>query len=250
MGEDLVSLRILIVSQSSSDRGLWRQAVALAPMPIELIEAEALGSAQPLFARGVADIVLLDAAMPEPDRSAVAAAARATASAPFIVVIAPNDSSARGIDADGVINRPSSLAEAQYLVDRIAHVRLPSRVLVVDDSGTMRSIVRKILSATRFPVEVAEAEEGGAALERIRSGNFDIVILDYNMPGLNGLDTLAEIKREHPRLEVVMITSTQDESVATRVRAAGAAAFLKKPFFPADIDVVLHAFCGMRPAPG
>jgi CheY-like chemotaxis protein len=250
MSEDIVSLRMLIVSQSPEDRGMWRQAAALAPMPIEMIEADALASAQPTLRLGAADIVLLDSEVPEPDRSAIAAAARTAASAPFIVLIAPSESAARGVDADGLINTPSSLAEMQYLIDRIAHVRLPSRILVVDDSGTMRSIVRKILSATRFPVEVAEAEEGGAALERIRSGNFHIVILDYNMPGLNGLETLAEIKRDHPGLEVVMITSTQDEAVATRVRAAGAAAFLKKPFFPADIDVVMHAFCGMRPAPG
>jgi CheY-like chemotaxis protein len=109
--------------------------------------------------------------------------------------------------------------------------------------------VRKILSATRFPLDIAEAAEGAGALERLRKDSFDIIFLDYNMPGLNGLDTLAEIKRDHPSLEVIMITSTQDEAMAARARAAGAAAFLKKPFFPADIDAVLHAFCGMRPIP-
>jgi CheY-like chemotaxis protein len=200
--------------------------------------------------RAGADIVVLDAAVPEPDRSAVASAAGSVAPAPFILVTAHNDSVARGVDADGVVTKPSNTAEAQYLIDRIVHVRAPIHVLIVDDSSTMRSIVRKILLATRFPVVVAEAEEGSAALAQIRGGNFDIVFLDYNMPGVNGLDTLAEIKRDHPRLEVVMISSTQDEAVASRVRSAGAAAFLKKPFFPADIDVVLHAFCGMRPAPG
>jgi hypothetical protein len=46
-----------------------------------------------------------------------------------------------------------------------------------------------------------------------------------------------------------MITSTQDEAMASKARAAGAAAFLKKPFFPADIEAVLHAYCGMRPIP-
>ena len=250
MSDDLVSLRMLIVTPSSADRDLWRQAIGLAPMPIEFIEAEGLPAAQPLLARGAADIVLLDAGIPEPERSAIANAARAAASAPFIVIKAQNDSVARGVDADGVVTKPSSVAEAQYLIDRITHVRIPIKVLIVDDSSTMRSIVRKILFATRFPITVDEAEEGGAALARIRDGNFDVVFLDYNMPGLNGLETLAEIKRDHPRLEVVMISSTQDDGMAARVRSAGAAAFLRKPFFPSDIDVVLHAFCGMRPAPG
>lgn len=244
---DIVSVQILIVSPVASDRDLWRQAIGLASVPIESEEADSGSGAQAVLARGGIDIVILDIDLPEPDRSQVAYAARKAAGHPFVIVSAPIDRSVRGIDADGVVTRPSSLAEAQYLIDRCIRVRLPSRVLVVDDSSTMRSIVRKILSASRFPVDVAEAAEGGAALKLIREGDFDIVFLDYFMPGLNGIDTLAEIKRAHPRLEVVMITAQQDEAVATRVRAAGAAAFLKKPFFPADIDAVLHAFCGVRP---
>jgi CheY-like chemotaxis protein len=119
-------------------------------------------------------------------------------------------------------------------------------VLVVDDSGTMRSIVRKILSGSRYALEVSEAEEGIAALVQVKTGNFDMVLLDYNMPGLNGLETLAEIKRESPRIAVVMMTSTVDDAIADRARAAGAAAFLKKPFFPKDIDAVLERFYGLK----
>lgn len=249
MSDDLVSVRLMVVSQGSPDRDLWRQAAGLASLPIEAAEVETVAEAAQLLNRAGVDIVLLDADFPEPQRSAVVRASRSARTRPVVVLCAESDTDASGIDGDGVVTKPSSVAEAQYLIDRILRARLPSRVLVVDDSSTMRSIVKKILSATRFPLDVAEAEEGGAALERLRDGNFDIIFLDYNMPGLNGLDTLAEIKRDHPRLEVVMITSTQDETVATRVRTAGAAAFLKKPFFPADIDAVLHAYCGMRPIP-
>ena len=69
---------------------------------------------------------------------------------------------------------------------------------MVDDSGTMRSIVRKILSASRFALEVQEAEEGIAALGLLRTGNFGIVFLDYNMPGLNGFETLSESNVKFP----------------------------------------------------
>ena len=249
MSDDLISVRMMIVSKGSPDREHWRQATGLASLPIEAAEVETVAEAAQLLSRAGVDVLLLDAEFPEPQRSAVVRAARTSRARPVVVVCAAEDTDAAGIDGDGVITKPSSVAEAQYLIDRILRARVPSRVLIVDDSSTMRSIVRKILSATRFPLDIAEAEEGAAALERLRGDSFDIIFLDYNMPGLNGLDTLAEIKREHPRLEVVMITSTQDEAVATRVRAAGAAAFLKKPFFPADIDAVLHAFCGMRPIP-
>ena len=76
-----------------------------------------------------------------------------------------------------------------------------------------------------------------AALRRL-DGSVDLVLLDYNMPGFNGLETLAEIKRVAPKVAVVMITSTEDKEVAAKAKDLGAT-FLKKPFYPADIDAVL-----------
>ena len=114
----------------------------------------------------------------------------------------------------------------------------------------MRSIVRKILSASRFALDINEAEEGIAALNQLRSGNFDMVFLDYNMPGLNGFETLSEIKRENPKVAVVMMTAKTDDAIASRARAGGALAFLKKPFYPTDIDAVLLRFYGMSTSSG
>jgi DNA-binding NtrC family response regulator len=126
--------------------------------------------------------------------------------------------------------------------------KFPTRVLIVDDSGTMRSIVRKILSASRFALDMQEAAEGFAALEQLRSGKFGLVFLDYNMPGFNGLETLSEIKRESPAVAVVMMTSTLDNAIADRAHAAGALAFLKKPFYPADIERLLERYYGLHTA--
>jgi CheY-like chemotaxis protein len=72
------------------------------------------------------------------------------------------------------------------------------------------------------------------------------VFLDYNMPGLNGFETLSEIKRESPNVAVVMMTSTVDDAIADRAHASGALAFLKKPFYPADIDRVLERYYGLH----
>src|ERR1700721_2561827 len=97
----------------------------------------------------------------------------------------------------------------------------------VHDSSAMRVIVRKTLGATRFPFEVSEAAEGAAALKLAGEREFDIVFLDYNMPGSKGLEILAEFKREKRRMSIVVMSSAQDASLAERVRAQGAA-FLKK----------------------
>jgi CheY-like chemotaxis protein len=128
-------------------------------------------------------------------------------------------------------------------------LKVPSRVLVVDDSTTIRSIVRKILNGCRFPLEIFEAEDGIDALKQVNAGKFDVIFLDYHMPGLDGIEMLAQLKQQQPQVEVVMMTSTLDTAVAQRARAAGAAAFLKKPFYPSDVDAVLYGVHRLRPPP-
>jgi DNA-binding NarL/FixJ family response regulator len=118
--------------------------------------------------------------------------------------------------------------------------------MIVDDSGVMRSIVRKILGASQFRLNISEAREGTDALAKIRSGAVDIVFLDHNMPGLNGLETLSEIKREMPSVAVVMMSSTPDPAVVVRAGDVGAAGFLKKPFFPRDVDELLERHYELR----
>ncbi len=253
MDGDLVILRMLAVYEPQHERDLLRQAAASATFPIELVEANDAAAACAALSNGVIDIALLDCAIAPGARAAVVSAARKTPRPPFMVLTATPGTAAARLSAaeaavDGVVSKPGGLAEARDLVERCIRARRVSRVLLVDDSSTMRSIVRKILASSRFPLEISEAEEGVEALRQIATGRFDIVFLDYNMPGLNGIETLAEIKRQYPRLEVVMITSTAEDAVAERARGAGAAAFIKKPFYPADIDAVLHGIFGLRPA--
>src|SRR6266446_3306762 len=250
MGGELVSLRILAVFGSRQDLNLLRQAAAAAALPVEVIEADSAIAARNAFA-GDIDIAFLDAAVGGEERAAFIAAARSARQPPFVILVAATPEGARAVSvneaaADGLVVKPTKPEEARSLVERCIRARLTIRVLVVDDSATIRSIVRKILAASRFRVEVAEAEGGIKALMQVASGKFDLVFLDHDMPGLTGVETLCEIKRQYPRLQVVIMASTANEAVVQRARAAGAAAFLKKPFYPADIDAVLHSIYGLR----
>jgi CheY-like chemotaxis protein len=253
MSGDIVSLRILTVVAASKERELLRQGAAAVSVPIDILEADNATVARRQLADGDIDIVFLDFSLAATDRAEVISAARSAKPAPFIIFIAANRNEAgalaNGAGVDGAVVRPIHLAEAKSLFERAVRARLPSRVLVVDDSPTTRSIVRKILSVSRFRIEIAEAQEGIEALKLIRTRNFDLVILDYNMPGLNGVETLSEIKRQYPRVGVVMMTSTLNEEIAEKARTAGAAAFLKKPFYPSDIDAVLYSVFGLRETP-
>jgi len=241
MTDELLSLRVIVASGSSEDHELFRQAASASKVPIEIIEADGATAAGRLL-DGAIDLVFLDGALASDEITRMIAMARATPRPPFTVLLG---GSRAAFEADALAAKPTDLEEARRLVEGSIRVRLPSRVLVVDDSATMRSIVRKILTATRFPLEVTEVAQGVEAIEVARDTAFDIVFLDYNMPGFNGLETMAEFRREKRRVTFVLMTSTQDDALAERTRAQGAT-FLKKPFFLADIEAVLCGFYGLR----
>lgn len=244
MTNDLLFVRALLVSQEPRLRARFRHAVSSSPVPLEIVEAADATAACNSLPAGI-DLVYLDGDLPEAEIGQVISALPAAAKPPFSILLGSPTTAGRVFETDGLASKPSRPEAVQALVDRSVRVRIPSRALLVDDSATMRSIVRKALAATRFQFHVTEASEGFAALKLVRDGDFHIVFLDYNMPDFSGLETLAEFKREKRPVSVVLISSTQDATVAERARAEGAA-FLKKPFFPIDVENALCGFYGLR----
>ena len=254
MSDDFVTLKVLIVSEAPAERELLRRVASQVSVPVDVIEIADAGRAATcdFLSRDSADVVFLDSRMPKPDRQAVLEAARAAKGLPLVVFVGPADIRTRevmtdGLACDGVLAKPIDAGEAQALLDGCVRARIPNRVLVVDDSSTVRSVVRKVLQASRFRLESDEAEEGFAALERARQHRYDIVFLDCNMPGLDGFATLAELRRNHPHMQVVMITGSSDDSLAHKARAAGAKDLLFKPFYAKDIDAILKRLFGLTP---
>jgi CheY-like chemotaxis protein len=248
MSGDLVSLRVLIATAVPSQQELWQRGAAQASIPIDFAAADA-AAATAMLAKSGADICIVDHALPGVETAAVIAAARAARPSPLIFLSMPHGGQRPG-DVDGVLAKPANAEGARKLVEICARAKFPTRVLIVDDSSTMRSIVRKILAASRFAFDVREAAEGTSALEQLGGGNFGLVFLDYHMPGFNGIETLLEIKRVAPHVSVVMMTSTVDNAIAERALSSGAMAFLNKPFYPADIDAVLERHYGLHMSAG
>lgn len=243
MSEDLLSLRMMMVGAPKADCALWSQGATRASVPIEFFTVDAGGSGMP---QGGLDIVVLDGALSEMASAAVVQTARALRPTPLVIVCGAGTGAARPPGVDGLVPRPSTVEDAQRAADLCVKACLPKRVLVVDDSSTMRAIVRKILSGSRFRLQIEDSADGESALAQVRSGRFSLVFVDYNMPGFNGLDTLKEIRRQHEDVAVVLMTSSLDAALAERARQAGAFAFLKKPFYPADIDGILERYFGLN----
>lgn len=108
------------------------------------------------------------------------------------------------------------------------------KVLVVDDGPFTRKLLKKLLRS--FPCVVLEAGDGVEALALIATEAPDLVLLDVNMPVLNGLQTLQEIRASeaHRNLPVVSISAYAERSMVMRLIELGIAGFLVKPFQPED----------------
>jgi excisionase family DNA binding protein len=103
-----------------------------------------------------------------------------------------------------------------------------SRVLVVDDESSIRELLQKTLALAEYDVDTAP--DGRAALERLRLGNYDLLIADLKMPGMDGLTLIREAKRLKTDLPVIIITGFSTESSAIEAVNLGVAGYLTKPF--------------------
>ena len=111
------------------------------------------------------------------------------------------------------------------------------RFLVVDDFSTMRRIVCNLLKDSGF-TETEEAEDGTAALVKLRGGKFDFVISDINMPNVNGLQLLAEVKKDAAlkHIPVLMVTAEARKEDILLAAQLGAAGYVVKPFTKAILE--------------
>jgi DNA-binding NarL/FixJ family response regulator len=102
------------------------------------------------------------------------------------------------------------------------------RVLVADDHTIIRDGLRQILADTPDLVVAGEAANGNEALERVRDGTWDVLVLDVSMPGRSGLDLIKQIRKEKPRLPILVFSMHQEEQYAARALRAGASGYLTK----------------------
>lgn len=105
------------------------------------------------------------------------------------------------------------------------------KVLLVDDSGTMRTIQKRCLNKLGIE-DVAEAEDGIQALQIFETATFDVVLSDWNMPNMDGLSLLKEIRQRNKQIPVIMITTEAERARVVMAIQAGVSDYLVKPFTP------------------
>src|SRR6185295_1380272 len=97
------------------------------------------------------------------------------------------------------------------------------RILIADDHAIVRRGLKHIVSEQSDMTVGGEAENEREVLDLVHAGHWDVVVLDINMPGRSGLEVLKELKRQHPKLPVLVLSVHPEDQYGVRVLKAGAA---------------------------
>ena len=114
------------------------------------------------------------------------------------------------------------------------------KILIADDHAIVRQGLKQILAETSDLVVAGEAANGQEVLEQIRQNDCDLALLDLAMPGRDGLETLKELKREIPKLPVLILSIYPEEQYAVRALKAGASGYLTKESAPEELIAAIR----------
>ena len=120
-------------------------------------------------------------------------------------------------------------------------------ILVVEDDSAIRRGLRATLTAMRF--DIGEAATGEEALMRLRMVNYEAVLMDLNMPGMGGVEACKRVRKEYPRISIIVVTVRDSEEDKIEALDAGADDYVTKPFQMQELAARIRAAVRRRRTP-
>jgi two-component system chemotaxis response regulator CheY len=122
-------------------------------------------------------------------------------------------------------------------------------ILVVDDFSTMRRIIKGLLQDLGFS-NITEADDGLTALPLLKAGNFDLLITDWNMPGMQGVELLRQVRADErlKKLPVLMLTAEAKREQIVEAAQAGVSGYVIKPFTAATLKEKIDKIFTVKPS--
>lgn len=114
------------------------------------------------------------------------------------------------------------------------------KILIADDHAIVRRGLKQIISENSDMTVAGEASDGQAVMDKVRKDHYDLVLLDISMPGRTGLDILKELKTDHPKLPILILSMYPEEQYAVRVLRAGASGYLTKDSAPDELITAIR----------
>ncbi len=247
---DYLTIKMLVADDSRTIQRFFKDVVATAPMPVELVTADNGVECMVLLEQGGIDVAFIDIHMPEMSGMEAVSRARFKGNKTFVTLMSDKFDQrrltiARQVRAYEYLTKPFTGADVLSILRTFRSISRRTRTLIVDDSRTIRHVAVRVLRRSVFNLVIEEAASGERALKLFGEGSYGLVLLDYNMPGLDGLNTLDRIRADDPNTKVIMISADRNDELVREAMARGAVAFLHKPFFAADVDRALHAAFGL-----
>ncbi len=244
-------LKVLVADDSRLIHDIFNDIASRSPIPFEVISADDGQQCVDALNRGGIHLAFIDVNMPEMSGMEAVGKARTVGNKTFVTLMSANANQRRmqlalQLRIYEFLSKPFTAEQVMRILQTYCRVTLPSNALVVDDSTTVRRIIKKVFANSIFNIDVTEAGDGQTALDCCARGEFDAVFLDCNMPGLPGTATLEQLLARDRGVKVIMISGERNETRRRWALDRGAAAFLYKPFNAADIDRELHALFGLR----
>lgn len=245
-------LKVLVADDASAIHGVFAEMAPASPTPFDLVTVRNGRQCMEMLSRDRINVAFIDVNMPDMNGMDAVDGARRIGAKTFITLMSTSANKrrlqlARQLKVYDLLAKPFTPNDVYGILHTYCRVTVPSQALIVDDSATMRQIIKRVLADSIFEIDPTEVGDGDTALSYCKHGRFDVVFLDCNMPGLDGLETLARLHERDPNVKVIMMSSERNEERRNWALAHGAVAFLQKPFFPTDIDRELHAIFGLRP---
>jgi CheY-like chemotaxis protein len=247
----LLPIRMLVADDSRTVLRFFEDVVAESRFPIELVAAQSGDECMAFLDQGDIGLAFIDVHMPGMSGLEALGRARFNGNKTFVTLMssrvdAPRVELARQLRVYEYLIKPFTADDVTAILKTYRRVATRMRGLIVDDSRTMRLLVRRVIDRSIFRFDLEEAGDGTNALARFDHGSFDLVFLDYNMPGLNGIETLERVLARDSGTKVIMISAERDDAHVRQAEALGASGFLYKPFFRVDVDQALHRALGLK----
>ncbi len=153
---------------------------------------------------------------------------------------------AQRLDAYEFLKSPLDPDHVIQLLEADRRRRLATRILLVDSSANGRALVARVLGRSGFTLEIEETDSGRHALKLLRLGQYDLVLIDLALQGLDGLEVACQAHNAAPATPLVLMSSGDVDTLAQASRHFGVAFVMKKPFYARDVDLVLHHVLGLR----
>ena len=244
-------LNILIADDCPIMRDILRTFLLDIADDVTLIEAEDGAATLSALVVHEIDIVFLDVNMPKISGLDALKLLRKKGDDVFVTLMSADADdtllrSGSELGSYDFLKKPITKEQVAAILTNYQNLSQRKKVLIVDDSITIRHLIGAVLVNSRFDMLISEVDSGNEAIKILKAAKPDIVFLDFHMPGLNGIEAAHKMRAANPNIKLVLISGKDLSERLQESRDAGIFAFINKPFFPNEVDFVMHRLYGLN----